>query len=140
MRHAPVSATALILLFDGHCRFCTRSAERILRWAAPGAVRAVDLHSPDGLAKHPSISPEAAMASIHVVMPDGRIFRGLGAIVRALWTRFPLRAVLWLYFVPGIQQLAEAGYRIVARNRYRLGGRANSGPDQVCDTACRPAK
>jgi predicted DCC family thiol-disulfide oxidoreductase YuxK len=54
-------------------------------------------------------------------IPGGRMYGGAAAVAR-LVREVPIIGPLgWLYYVPGIRQLADAGYRLVARNRHRLG-------------------
>lgn len=68
------------------------------------------------------------MARIHGVLPGGELVEGVEVFRRAYaavglgWLLAPTR---W----PGLRRLADAGYRLFARNRLRLTGRAGE-----CDT------
>jgi predicted DCC family thiol-disulfide oxidoreductase YuxK len=115
-----------VLLFDGHCQFCTARAKDLLALARPGAVEAIDFQQPGVLERFPSLTHEACMQAMQLVTPDGRVFQGFEAAVRALATRpvfhwFPL-----VYLTPGIKQLCDRFYRFLAMRRYRLMGRAYS--------------
>jgi len=111
-----------LLLYDGDCRFCRASAGRLLRLAGP-KLRLVSLHEP-GLLEALAISREAAMQAMHLVTPEGRVFRGLEAAVQALRHRSILGVLAKAYYLPGLRQLGDLGYRLVARYRYALMGRA----------------
>jgi predicted DCC family thiol-disulfide oxidoreductase YuxK len=74
---------------------------------------------------------------MHVVSPDGRVFAGAEGAAR-IAQRLPLLGWLALaYYLPGLRQLANLVYGLVARHRYRLFGRrvrdAGGSPAQTCD-------
>lgn len=111
-----------LLLYDGDCRFCRASAGRLTRLAGP-KLRLVSLHEP-GLLEALAISQEAAMQAMHLVTPEGRVFRGLEAAVQALRHRPIVGVLAKAYYLPGLRQLGDLGYRLVARYRYAIMGRA----------------
>ncbi|HRI54294.1 MAG TPA: DUF393 domain-containing protein [Pseudomonadota bacterium] len=111
-----------LLLYDGDCRFCRASAGRLLRLAGP-KLRLVSLHEP-GLLDALAISQEAAMQAMHLITPEGRVFRGLEAAVQALRHRSIVGVLAKAYYLPGLRQLGDLGYRLVARYRYAIMGRA----------------
>lgn len=121
-------APAMTVLYDGDCRFCTRSAHTIQRRFGRARVSLRNFQEPGGLDPYPSITHDAAMKKMHLVRGDGRIFAGAEAFARILATVPVLGWIAWLYYVPGIRQLADLGYALVARYRYRLFGRT-----QACD-------
>ena len=43
----PPGGEKLVMLFDGHCRFCTQSAKKLARWF-PGSVKATSFQD-DGV-------------------------------------------------------------------------------------------
>lgn len=119
-----------VLVYDGRCRFCIRQAERLAGWLG-GRVRLESFRDPGVLARHRGLTEAQCEAAIQLVRPDGRIESGAAAVAAALRLR-PLTApVGWLYAVPGLRQAFDAAYRVVARNRFRLGGAA------CADDACR---
>lgn len=124
-------ARSAVLLYDGHCRFCTAGARRLVRWARPGAVELASFQDPGVLERFPDLTRDQCMGAMHLVECDGRVLRGAEAVVRVLLTRGWLLAWTRLYYVPGLRWLADRTYQWVARNRYRLAGRA--GCD---DTGC----
>lgn len=111
-----------LLVYDGDCRFCHASAGRLLRLAGP-KLRLVSLHEP-GLLEALAISQEAAMQAMHLITPEGRVFRGLEAAVQALRHRPIVGVLAKAYYLPGLRQLGDLGYRLVARYRYAIMGRA----------------
>lgn len=111
-----------LLLYDAECRFCCASAKR-LQGLAGSQVRLVSLHEP-GLLAALGISQDAAMAAMHLVTPAGFIYRGLEAAVQAVRHRSVLGVIAKAYYVPGLRQLGDLGYRLIARYRYAIMGRA----------------
>jgi predicted DCC family thiol-disulfide oxidoreductase YuxK len=119
-----------VFLYDGHCRFCVGSAARMRSLTRPGVLTLRDFQKPGVLAEYPALTFEQCMRQAQLVAPDGRIFEGMEAVVRALMTRPLLGAFARLYYVPGIHQVANAFYAGIAANRYRLFGRTAAG---ACD-------
>jgi predicted DCC family thiol-disulfide oxidoreductase YuxK len=111
-----------LLIYDGECRFCQAQVARMRRWAGAQLVP-LPLQKP-GLLEALGISQEEAMAAMQLVTQDGRIYAGVEAVTQALRHRPILGRLLRLYYVPGCRHLADLGYRLVARYRYRLMGRA----------------
>jgi predicted DCC family thiol-disulfide oxidoreductase YuxK len=114
-----------VLLYDGDCRFCVRQAERLRRWAG-GRVRLQSFREPGVLARYPQVAAAACEEAMQLVLPDGRVRSGAAAAASLLGLRPWLRPLARLYDVPGIHALADAAYRVVASNRFRLGGRTCS--------------
>jgi predicted DCC family thiol-disulfide oxidoreductase YuxK len=110
----PVMAQA-VLLFDGRCGFCRRSAERILRWDRHGRLRPVALHDPEADELLGGMDEERKLASWHLVTPDGRV-HSAGAAFPPLLRLLPGgRPLAWLTGAfPG---LTERTYQHVARTR-----------------------
>lgn len=119
---SPELAGRDLLLFDGECRFCRAQSDRLLGWAGPQVV-ARPLQE-DGLLGELQIPFDEAMAAMQLVTSRGSRHEGLDAVVVALRHRSVLGWLLRLYYWPGIRQLADLGYRLVARYRYAIWGRA----------------
>jgi predicted DCC family thiol-disulfide oxidoreductase YuxK len=124
-----------IVLYDGRCPFCTRQSQRLVRFARQGLVETVDFHEPGVLKRFPGLTYECCMKAIHLVTPDGRVFRGPEAIVRALATRPIFAWIAPVYYLPGLRQLVNAVYAFVARNRYRFWGKT-LGPGECPGGTC----
>ena len=123
----------ITVFFDGACTFCTASARAVRRIFGERRVLLRDFQREGALEAHPALSHEALMQRMHAVLPDGRVFAGAEAFARIAMRAPPFGWLAYAYYVPGIRQLAEMVYSLVARHRYRLFGR-----NQTCDgKACR---
>jgi predicted DCC family thiol-disulfide oxidoreductase YuxK len=102
----------LLLVFDGTCGFCTRTA-RLARERAPGRV-ATEPNQAPGLIDRYGLTRQDVDRWAWVVEPSGRKLRGARAVARVLremgggW-----RLLGWLARLPG----AELVYRLVASSR-----------------------
>ena len=109
------------LIYDGDCAFCRRCVALLERWDRRGRVRAVPFQAEDALVGLPSIPRAALHQAMHLVEPDGAVLAGAAAapaILRLVPGGTPLA---WVFAVPGVPRVAGAVYRVVARNRHRLG-------------------
>jgi predicted DCC family thiol-disulfide oxidoreductase YuxK len=113
-----------VVLYDGHCKFCRAAAKKLLALARPGALDLVSFQEPGALDPFPGITHDLCMRQMLLVSPDGRVYGGFEAAVRAAATRRGLGALAYLYYVPGIRQICDAVYALIAANRYRLMGKA----------------
>lgn len=107
-----------LLLWDGGCGFCSRSVALLQRIArSPVPVSPVQAHV-DSLNAQ---AVRAAQDQVLWVDPAGAISAGVEAVSHALRAagRPWLGAVLAL---PVVRTVAAAIYRLIARNRHRLGG------------------
>lgn len=114
------------LIYDGDCQFCQRQIGRLRKIDRRGLLEAVPFRTAD-LARF-GIELAAAEEAIHLVAPDGTVWRGAEA-AREMFRLLPLgKPLVWLLSVPGAMFAAERLYRWVARRRHRFG----------CDSdACR---
>jgi predicted DCC family thiol-disulfide oxidoreductase YuxK len=113
-----------VVLYDGHCRFCTAGARKLARLARPGALDLVSFQDPGALDRFPGLTHEACMRQMYLVTPSGRVHGGFEAAVQALATRPLLGLVARAYYLPGLRQLCDTVYKVIAANRYRLMGKA----------------
>lgn len=109
-----------VLLFDGDCGFCTASVQWLERWVQPTATviawqftdlaaLGVDIHE--------------CQTSIQWVTAPGRTTSEAVAAAAVLRTgRTPWPIVGRALMVPGVRQVANSVYRLIAANRYRLPG------------------
>jgi predicted DCC family thiol-disulfide oxidoreductase YuxK len=127
------AAPEVVIIYDGHCRFCTAQANRLA--GNGGRIVLRSFHDAGVLDNYPSLTHEACMEELKLVGPDGRIYGGAEAVFRAFAFRHRfLGKILRLYYIPGIRSMADWGYRLVARNRYRIAGKSS----EECDTgACK---
>lgn len=105
-----------LMLWDGDCGFCKRSAQRLQRRTGDQIDYAAYQTM---LARFPEI-PEAELEkAVHLVEPDGGIYHSAEAIYRALAHAPGWRWTNRLYEKSSLfRALSEWGYRRVANNRY----------------------
>ncbi len=118
-----------VVLYDGACRFCSRQALTVRRLAGERVhVRPLQ----EALDELPWVDPDEAVTALTLVRNDGSTVAGAQAIVELLRLARPtLGALATLYYLPGLRQLADLAYRIVAARRYALFGTT---PDHApCD-------
>jgi predicted DCC family thiol-disulfide oxidoreductase YuxK/protein-S-isoprenylcysteine O-methyltransferase Ste14 len=111
-----------VLFYDGQCRFCEAGSRRLLALARPGTIERLDFQQPGILTGFPGLTWEACLVQMLLVTPDGYVYGGFEAAVRALATR-PLGKVALLYYLPGVRLFFDLLYRLLAAHRYRLMGR-----------------
>ena len=124
----PPAACELVVLHDGDCPLCAREVALLRRLdRGRGRIGFDDISAPDFDPGRHGQTLAALMARIHGVLPDGTLIEGVEVFRRAYaavglgwllaWTRWPL-----------LRPLADAAYRIFARNRLRWTGRAPACP------------
>lgn len=112
-----------LLFYDGLCRFCEAGSRRLLRLARPDAIDRINFQAPGALEPYPGLTHDYCMKEMKLVTPDGRVYGGFEAAVRALATRPLVGWLAYLYYVPGLHGLLDWAYRMVAARRYRLMGK-----------------
>lgn len=125
------------LLYDGACRICTGQVEMVAAYNDADLIEIVDLRSPAVHERFPQITPEAAQRELHLVSPDGTLYRGAEAVRETLLRLPSLRGLGEVLGLPGMMNLARPIYAFVAANRYLIGGRTD---DACADGTCTPAK
>jgi predicted DCC family thiol-disulfide oxidoreductase YuxK len=113
-----------LVLYDGHCKFCTAGAKKLLGMGRPGALHLVNFQAPGALAPLPGITYEACMRQMYLVTPAGRVYGGFEAAVQAVATRPVLGRLAYMYYLPGVRLLLDLAYALIAANRYRIMGKA----------------
>lgn len=112
-----------VILYDGHCRLCRGAAKQLERLVGTRGTELRSFRDEGVLEAFPGITLERCEHAMQLVQPDGRVFEGAEAVVRALGRRWWGR-LLYVYYVPGLRQLADGLYRVIARYRFRIAGRA----------------
>jgi len=137
-----VESNSLTVLYDGTCGFCTRQARFAQRIGGIGGkhVRLASTADPRVLERYPNVSREAANRQMYVQEEGtGRRYGGAAAVARLLREVPIIGLAGWLYYVPILHQIADGGYRVIARNRHRLSRMLGwqALPDDSCaDAAC----
>ncbi|HEX9886296.1 MAG TPA: DUF393 domain-containing protein [Longimicrobiales bacterium] len=118
-----------VLHYDRTCRLCVRVASAVRRLDGRGRLHLVASVPGEATEKGPEPGGEGTgeivgrllAHTMVVVTPDGRILER-GEAVRAVVVALP--SISWLgvlWRVPGGPRAIDAIYRVVARNRHRLG-------------------
>ena len=122
-----------IILYDGVCGLCNRLNQFVLRRDGEDIFRFASLQSPLAariLARH-GVNPQD-LDSVYVVLnhdltkeaqPDERLLPRSDAVIFALKGLGGIWRVLGLFVQLLPRLLRDWGYRVVARNRYRVFGR-----------------
>jgi len=119
------------VLYDGQCRFCQRRIANLRRLDLGRRLEFVSLHDDRVARDFPEVSREQLLEEMFVVDTAGHARSGATAL-RYLSRRLPL---LWplapLLHIPGSLPAWNWLYRLVARNRMRLGGTCAEGTCRV---------
>jgi predicted DCC family thiol-disulfide oxidoreductase YuxK len=114
-----MQTTLPVLIYDGDCGFCTRSARLVA--LLPVSVRLTPWQEADLPALR--VSEQRARNEVIWVDPTGRVRGGAAAIAEIFrHCRAPWRPFGWLLSAPVLRILADRCYRWVAANRFRLPG------------------
>lgn len=119
----PRASGSLTVLYDATCVLCTRSKERLEKWATADSMEFLSLQSTEARALLPEMDEKSYLGALHVV-EGGRIFTAHEGWFRIMRLA-PLPLALAAALTPA--WLARPLYVWVARNRYRWFGR-------VCDS------
>ncbi|HEX4132060.1 MAG TPA: DUF393 domain-containing protein [Pirellulales bacterium] len=123
--------TADVVIYDGHCRVCRGSMERLARLDRGRRLVFVSLHDPEVTRRWPDLRHDDLMQNIVVVDRRGQRHWGAAAF-RYLSRRLP--RLYWLaplLHIPFSLPLWQRLYQMFARRRY-LFGRAATCDDGSC--------
>ena len=109
------------VVYDGHCKVCTRLANVLRRWDRAHLLEIVPSQAPGVMARFPWIPPRAFLEALQMVGRDGTTWSGAAAIEKLLDVLPRGRLISWVFRIPLVRTLADRFYRWFARNRYRLG-------------------
>ncbi len=111
----PQDERCATVYYDGACPVCSREIAHYRRQRGAESLRFVDVSQ--GGDPAPDLSREAALARMHVRLPDGSLRDGAAAFA-ALWRSLPgWRWLGRIASLPGIAQALELGYRGFLRGR-----------------------
>jgi len=111
---------AAVIIYDGHCQFCSRQVRRLARIDGKNRLSFLCLHDPQIKTRFPALSHEEMMDAMHLVEPSGKTYRGAAAF-RVLTRRLPrLWPLMPIMHFPFSLPLWHAIYRYIARRRYRM--------------------
>ena len=114
-----------IWLFDSDCVLCTRGVQYTLKHEKEPTIRFVAITSDEGraLALQHGLDPDDPTSFLFI--DDGQVYDASDAVLAlSRHLKGPARALPLLRLLP--TALRDAGYRVFARNRYRLFGKVES--------------
>ncbi len=120
----PETSSPGIVFFDGVCGLCNRTVDFILSHDPRGAFLFAPLQGKTAQSRLTDADRQS-LASLVLITEQGT-YRRSSAVVRILWRLGGLWKLLGglLWLVP--RPLRDLGYRVVARNRYRLFGQTET--------------
>lgn len=112
-------------VFDSDCLLCSGAVRFVLRHERHSQIRFVAARSGTGvaLAQQFGLTPEDLDRTFLVVAQGRGLLRSDAALALAAELRAPARWLTVLRVIP--RPLRDAGYDLIARNRYRWFGRAS---------------
>jgi predicted DCC family thiol-disulfide oxidoreductase YuxK len=112
-----------IIIFDGHCVFCSGWARLVLRWDRRGVFRLAPAQTPLGEALYRHYGLDPADYETNILLEGGVArFKADGTIRMATLLGWPWRVAGAARLLP--RGLIDAAYDLVARNRMRIFGRS----------------
>jgi predicted DCC family thiol-disulfide oxidoreductase YuxK len=112
-----------LIVFDGHCIFCSGFARFVARWDKAERFRFVTAHSPLGRALYQAHNLDPDLMETNIVIVGGRAHVKMAAFAAAMQALgWPWRGLAVLGRVP--RGISDPAYDWIARNRYRFGRQA----------------
>ena len=112
-----------VLIYDGECSMCRASALWLLRRAEAGGARDLEILpclSPVRRQRFPSMTDEACMQAMQLVLPDGRVLAGADAAPEIL-RRIPRWSWVAAFLdLPRVRPFARRVYAWIAKNRMKI--------------------
>ena len=104
-----------LLVFDGDCSFCKAW---IGCWQGLTGDQVLFAPYQEAGSRFPAIPQKQFASAVQFILPDGEVRGGAHAVFSTLESVPGKGWMLWAYdHIPGAEAIAEASYRVVARNR-----------------------
>ncbi len=120
-----------VVVYDGECPFCLKQVERMKRRDTAGAFEYAPRQSEGLEQRFPKLAEGDFNSGMRLVNRDGSIEVGADAVYQIARRLSGWKLVAWLYRVPVLKSIFRSGYGLVAKYRYKLAKRCESG---VCET------
>jgi len=111
------------VFFDGDCPLCMREIRVLRRLDRRGHIWFTDIAAPEFEARRCGTSQQDLMARIRGRLPTGEWIEGV-EVFRQLYAAVGFGGLVWLSRMPVVSHALDLGYRLFAKNRLRLTGRA----------------
>lgn len=115
------------LVYDAECRLCVTiksKLERVEMGQAGVNIRFVAYQSEEAMKALGHDYRPGRPETAFLIRPSGEVQQGFEAFLPVLSCLRVGKVLLWALRLPFVRQLAERGYRIIARHRYRWFGEA----------------
>ena len=121
-----------VVIYDGHCKFCTGQVQNLQRLDGGSRLAFVSLHDPFVAKNYPDLTYDMLMDQMYVVDQAGNRYAGAAAF-RYLSRKLPK---LWLLapvmHIPFSLPVWQWGYRQVAKRRYLMGKTTDACDGDAC--------
>lgn len=109
------------LIYDASCPFCTAAAEWAEDHTSPYDLDTLPCQSEERAEEFPSIAEEDCMEAVHLVTPQGRVYRAEEVFPRLLRLTKYYWPLAYLFQIPGAGLITPHVYNFVARHRQEIG-------------------
>lgn len=109
------------IVFDGECGVCTRTISQLKRWDRRGVLTYRPCQSIPSAGWN-GVTPALCERAVYAVADDGSIAHGSDAAALILTAMVNNRWPYRIGTAPGIRQVLQGGYRVIANNRRKLPG------------------
>src|SRR5262245_41362486 len=122
-----------IVIYDGHCKFCTASVQNLAKWDTKSRKLAfLSLHDPEVQSRFQQLTYDQLMKEMYLVDRRGKIHRGAEAF-RYLTTQLPrLYPLAPLMHIPFSLSFWSWAYHQIARRRYSIMGKSAACDGEAC--------
>ena len=115
------SGSQWVVVYDGHCRVCTRAVALLRRWDRDERLQIVPSQAPGLHEAFPFIAAREYLESLQLINQQNQRWQGAAAIEQLLHILPKGILIRWLFAIPFARPIADRFYRWFARNRYKLG-------------------
>jgi predicted DCC family thiol-disulfide oxidoreductase YuxK len=109
-------------LYDAECAFCVQWARRFEPILRKNGFVLEPLQSA-WVAQALQMKLDELLHDVRLLTVEGKLISGADVYLFAARKVWWARPFAWLFALPGLHHLAEAGYRQVARSRYCISGK-----------------
>ncbi|MCB2155930.1 DUF393 domain-containing protein [bacterium] len=119
-----------VVLYDGSCKFCSKSTDQLMALDKDGCIDWLDLHDEKVQKRFAGIDWERAHEEIHLIHRDGRVHTGVGALrdIAEMIGGEAGKAMSRAMDIPGIRESADLIYKVISENRHRIWGEEKPEP------------
>ncbi|MGA1199626.1 MAG: thiol-disulfide oxidoreductase DCC family protein [Candidatus Latescibacterota bacterium] len=120
-----------VVVYDGECRFCTWSMNRIQKLDKQDQFAYLPRQAPGIESRFPKLADSDFNTGMRLIVTDDEIYVGADAVYQIYRRLPPFHFVAWVYRVPILHWVFRGGYALIAKYRH-LSGRVSC-DTSVCD-------